>query len=322
MVTEKDVINAYLVILGRKPENSGVIKKKIKLSNVQELNRHILNSEEFKNKFFANSNDMAMISPVNDKLVFLHIPKCAGTTLHQVLVKDVDAKVICNERFNGLKNWPLNYLQKFKIFSGHFDYNSVALLNVTPENIITILRDPIERLISLYYFLKSHKLEFARRQNMGLVEFTHNYSIEEFFSLPEIRSHPSINNTYTRTLVTDLPLKRWEEFNTKCINQLPSVECLDKANAVELACSRLSTMSYLTMADNFDGKLNQLLKALGLEFDGEIKRKQVLTEISLNNPNLREVEVGHLTPELKNILQELVKLDYEIYSFAKNNEKF
>src|SRR5262249_170075 len=92
------------------------------------------------------------------KLVFLHHPKTGGTTLHHILMRGFDEDEICPERFNGLQHYSAGDLARYRYFSGHFDLLSVSLIP-GEKKIITMLREPISRLISLYYFQRAHKAE-------------------------------------------------------------------------------------------------------------------------------------------------------------------
>ena len=98
-------------------------------------------------------------------LVFVHIPKTGGTSLHDILVENFRDDEICPERFNNLERWNRDHLVKFNYFSGHFDRTGV---NCIPQakNIITVLRDPKKRVLSLYHYWRSHKDDVVRKANL------------------------------------------------------------------------------------------------------------------------------------------------------------
>jgi len=57
-VSKKDVINAYLLFLGRKPENNKVIQEKIQRArNLNDLSREFVGSPEFRNRFNISKFD-------------------------------------------------------------------------------------------------------------------------------------------------------------------------------------------------------------------------------------------------------------------------
>ena len=91
----------------------------------------------------------------SSKLIFLHLPRTGGTTVHHLLQSHFPANAICPERFNELYQWLPDRLRDFTVFSGHFN---VASLEQIPgsKRIATLLRDPHARIISTYLFWSRH----------------------------------------------------------------------------------------------------------------------------------------------------------------------
>lgn len=105
------------------------------------------------------------INPV--KICFLHIPKTAGTSLRKMLRDNYHIQDV----FNG--NTMLDYegktkndLQDYKLFLGHLFY--FRALQILPDDVtyITLLRNPIDRVISLYYFWRRHSDDYIINQNI------------------------------------------------------------------------------------------------------------------------------------------------------------
>ena len=96
--------------------------------------------------------------PADQTLVFLHLQKCAGTTLHEIIKRQYD-------RIYGTENlfpcqlhwWPHERAMKgILVFKGHFTYgqeNRLLLPRVEiPRIYVTLLRRPIDRVLSGYHF--------------------------------------------------------------------------------------------------------------------------------------------------------------------------
>ena len=101
--------------------------------------------------------------------VFVHIPKCAGTTFEEeILSKNLN---FIRYPVNKLHNW-----DKITAVGGHFNYNLVCDSEhfANREKIFfTLLREPIKRLLSYYYFCDHQdSIEYwltAHKQNLSNV---------------------------------------------------------------------------------------------------------------------------------------------------------
>lgn len=97
------------------------------------------------------------------KLIFLHIPKTAGSTFHMILNKRYDKSHIKNlfgsrmsePEINTFINEPLKNKDNIQLLKGHMPF---GMHNYLPGNshYISVLRDPVERVISQYYYIKKN----------------------------------------------------------------------------------------------------------------------------------------------------------------------
>lgn len=90
-----------------------------------------------------------------DQLCFIHIPKTAGTTLTSILESKFDRDQIFPEAFlRNIKDYTPEQLAAFRLFRGHFSHAIGGRLLRSPQ-MVTMLRDPVERAISAYEFMKT-----------------------------------------------------------------------------------------------------------------------------------------------------------------------
>jgi Sulfotransferase family len=94
-------------------------------------------------------------------LVFVHIPKVAGTTLFHVL-KCVSGNEYAlhagkSEETRALFRMTTEEAQQYKVISAHATYPNLAKLCGPKAEYITLVREPIDRFISLYHFIASQK---------------------------------------------------------------------------------------------------------------------------------------------------------------------
>ncbi len=131
----------------------------------------------------------------DQKLCFIHIPKTAGTTLTALLDSKFHEKEICPARVGTeLVKIPRADLAQYRLFRGHFFYDTGSLLPLGLVY-ITLLRNPIERVISDY--------EFMRRCIPSRVEGMRNHQKALTMTLKEYVNDPenlSMANSQTRHL--------------------------------------------------------------------------------------------------------------------------
>jgi hypothetical protein len=125
-----------------------------------------------------------VISPVDrthDAIIFLHVPKSAGTTLNRLIEWEYSLLAMYTVdpvlfRWSRERLWrlPKRRLKRFRIFKGHMKFGLHEVLP-QPATYITVLRDPIDRMISAFYFMHTYKLHpnywKFRREGWTLEDF-------------------------------------------------------------------------------------------------------------------------------------------------------
>lgn len=143
-------------------------------------------------------------------IVFLHIPKTAGQTIHNELARLVGPQAVSPVRVHtqageGEAQFPPGY----RLYSGHIDWDALEGL---PEGrfVFTVLRDPRERIASFYFYLLKEARglsaeELAQPHRRGMARISSVPASEYFFGGDEawqrfVRDH--YDNFYTRYFAT------------------------------------------------------------------------------------------------------------------------
>jgi len=88
------------------------------------------------------------------QLCFLHIGKTAGTSVQHALFETMQGTAILHESLQNFDRVSAAEIAINDLVIGHFGYQHVAKLRAD-RFLMTFLRDPVERVISNYHFLRS-----------------------------------------------------------------------------------------------------------------------------------------------------------------------
>ncbi len=97
-------------------------------------------------------------------IVFLHIPKTAGQTVHSELTRVVGPEAVSPVRVHtqtapGAAQMPPGY----SLYSGHIDWDALDTLPAD-RFVFTVLRDPLERIASFYFYLLREAGKFSEAE--------------------------------------------------------------------------------------------------------------------------------------------------------------
>ncbi|WP_162558662.1 sulfotransferase family 2 domain-containing protein [Robertkochia solimangrovi] len=98
---------------------------------------------------------------MNNRIIFMHLPKCGGSTMSTILNRfyqkenTFNVKVIENVRLNIDDFTGLNQSQRdeLNLLTGHIHFG-IHKYFTNSYDYITFLRDPVERIVSFYYYVK------------------------------------------------------------------------------------------------------------------------------------------------------------------------
>ncbi|GAB4464322.1 MAG: sulfotransferase family 2 domain-containing protein [Anaerolineae bacterium] len=92
-------------------------------------------------------------------VVFLHIPKAAGTTLHHILERQYPPEAVFSisdqVALDAFRQLPEARRAQLRCVKGHFPFGVHQWLP-GDATYITLLREPVSRVVSDYYYIRSH----------------------------------------------------------------------------------------------------------------------------------------------------------------------
>lgn len=245
------------------------------------------------------------------KIVFLHIPKTAGTSVHEMLKQHFDEKQICPERFRGLAKYSIDELKKFDLFSGHFIMPHVDKIP-GEKFVFTILREPAERILSLYYFWRRHEPEVAVNNRLAGPLAANAMLLPEFLRAEHDISRGAIFNEMARVLAGHIGVTDQGRYFDLSRNDRPEISEFD---VVRRALSALLRIDYVGFVDTIDRDMRNIFELAGLPRPTEVPRRRTANDTTRG---LLPVEYQALDGECESHLSRLTSLDRIVYTLARS----
>ena len=122
---------------------------------------------------FAGPDEPRSVSARPERMIFLHLPKAAGTTLHMILDRQygpdeaftIDGQRV-RESIEVFKQLPESERARIRALKGHMAFGPHHHLP-RPAIYVTLLRDPVRRLISHYHNVRRHPAHYLHDQVMA-----------------------------------------------------------------------------------------------------------------------------------------------------------
>ncbi|WP_306151161.1 sulfotransferase family 2 domain-containing protein [Roseovarius sp. MMSF_3281] len=174
-------------------------------------------------------------------IVFLHIPKTAGQTIHSELARVMGETQVSPIRVHTQAKTPEEqFPEGYRLYSGHIDW--VALDKVPqPRFVFTVLRDPLERIASFYFYLLRQAQDMTEKQRaepsrVGMRMIMDN-SVDDYFFGGNPQWKKFINDHYNSPYCAYLVTGKIRGFSSvarqprkRLVNR--AVQAAEKLNAI------------------------------------------------------------------------------------------
>ncbi|HYI45077.1 MAG TPA: sulfotransferase family 2 domain-containing protein [Actinomycetota bacterium] len=128
------------------------------------------------------------------RLIFLHVPRTSGTTLHAIMARQYpreaihDAELFLPDDVERFRSLPEEARARIRVLKGHMAFGLHGSMP-GPSRYLTMVRDPIDRLVSYYYYVR-------RRPQAALHEYVKGVDLATFVRDGAARDHT--DNSYVR----------------------------------------------------------------------------------------------------------------------------
>lgn len=317
----EDVVDAYRWILGREPESREVVEgAAARHPSRARLRAAFLLSPEFqtrfRHQFLALGDPTRWLDPHEPRLVFLHVPKTGGTTLHHLLAEAVGADRVALERHNRLYSYALGDIASAKLFSGHYDRRTLDLLWWSRLRVATLLREPRARLISVYRYLRAHSDALAGSGDLALAKAARRHGLGDFLRAALEINRASVDNTYLRAFGASLPLRRWEQ-RAEPGSAPPLQELGGGIDDLRRRAARfLEGCAAVGVLDRFDLSLKAIFDAFGLIAPRDYEIRYRLEDIVAASKAFEPVDPVRPSAAEEALIEDLTRYDRELYLLA------
>jgi hypothetical protein len=250
--------------------------------------------------------------PSKLRLVFLHVPKTGGTTLHHHFSTHFTPEETCPERFSGLDRYSVNELEQWRYFSGHFNTDEIKRIP-KPVFVVTVLRNPIERLLSNYYFWKRHTSAYIAQHGLHYVQLTKAGTLSEFLRSTD----PTLisNRRNSITLQTAGAVLAQPDGN-QLFKGGEAVGWLSDAQLLQQALSNLLSFNLVDDISRLKDVYSTVAQTFGMIPLNDLPSMNTRYEVD----DVREPwEEELITPEIQGLLEQSTNLDRVLYELVLNH---
>ncbi len=234
-----------------------------------------------------------MMKNPQQTVYFLHLRKTAGTSLMKMIkasshTPDVISVDGFRDYFNYASSHPktdiIGRMVRTHSYYGIHLMNFNHFINKNQYTYMTVLRDPIERAISYYYYVKRHRPKKHEHPDSA---------IANRFDLKDFYQHTNKDNGQTKIL-SGAPSRLFDHCNSWILN-------LAKKNLA-------SQFALVGITERFDETVNLINQTFDWQLDVNIPNAKV-------NPN--RPKQNDLTEETLSSLRYAHQFDIQLYEFAK-----
>ncbi len=252
--------------------------------------------------------ELESVTPQRMTCVFLHVPKTAGTTIHNLLIQHFKPEEICPERFDNISSYTPNEISGFKLFSAHACFSHLNSIP-GPKKIFSIFREPVDRLISQYQFWHSHSSAF--------IEETHPDTLRDIKSNDLKAYLQTAEDNWAFTFIDNMTTRLLSHPHLNADGQ----PWRDDAEMLDAALKNLDQLDAFGIFEFLPQSIDLMCRTFDMALPKQIEKQNVTRDNHVLNPSIFDpLEPLDIDEETEALFRHRCRLDAIIYDAAK--EKF
>jgi hypothetical protein len=193
------------------------------------------------------------------------------------------------------------------VFAGHFDHASVAYIPRRNRRLFTFLREPRQRLLSLYRFLRAH--EPGSPDFNGRKEIANRLGAAEFFRSVMALAGGDLWNHLTWCVMGQ---RKWNAYRELLLHN-GGATLTDRLAEIRVEIrDRLQEFAFVGLQEDYPRSCQRLFELIGARV-AHLRHDHTVESLSTNARYFKYVPRRTLTPQLLEALAPLVQLDDIVY---------
>jgi hypothetical protein len=246
----------------------------------------------------------ALEASEQDAWVFIHAQKTGGTSLQRMLADTFGDRQVYGDTLH--RRSPAE-LARYTVFAGHFDYASVVLIPRRIRHLFTFLREPRQRLLSHYRFLRAH--EPGSSVFKAEMKIANRLDAEQFFRSVVAHTDNSLWNHLTWCVMGQ---HKWNAYR-QLLPGLNSEALTSQLKTIRLEIrERLREFAFIGLQEDYQHSCQRLFEIMGAQMP-RVRHDHSVELLSANLQHFKYVARRPLTPELERAIAPLVQIDEIVY---------
>ena len=242
-----------------------------------------------------------------DAWVFIHAQKTGGTSLQRMLADTFGDRQVYREHGDTLYRRSPAELARYTVFAGHFDYASVALIPRRTRRLFTFLREPRQRLLSHYRFLRAH--EPTSPLFKGLMTIASRMDMEQYFRSVAAYNDSGLWNHLTWCVMGQ---HKWHAYRQLLSSLDPDAQSSQLKDIRLEVRERLREFAFIGLQEDYQHSCQRLFELMGAQMP-RVRHDHSIELLSANLQHFKYVARRPLTPEVERAIAPLVQIDEIVY---------